>query len=123
MKKSRTFISKIYLFLLIIIYSLNNKIMNLNRMIIPSKNIKFIKLCIVSPLFEILSNVVYLVSFFLLAFRILAMGSFFSNFQLNTLLSNYFDENYFSTIYTFMQVFYLRGFTLLTQAHFRVIIN
>ena len=74
--------------------------MNLNRMIIPIKNIKFIKLCIVSPLFEILSNIVYLVSFFLLAFRILAMGSFFSNFQLNTLLSNYFDENYFRTIST-----------------------
>lgn len=72
----------------------------MNLKIIPSKNIKFIKLCIVSPLFEILTNVVYLVSFFLLAFRVLAMGSFFSNFQLNTLLSNYFDETYFRTIST-----------------------
>ena len=69
--------------------------MQLNRMILPSQKIKYIKLCIVSPLYEIIFNVIYLISFFLLAFRILSSSKILNSYQLNNILSNTFEEEYF----------------------------
>ena len=41
------------------------------KMIIPSTKIKYKKLFIISPLYEIFSNLGYLVSFFLLTFELI----------------------------------------------------
>ena len=61
-------------------------------MIIPSSKIKYIKICIISPLFEILSNLLYIVSFFLLAFQILGPNRYLSNYKKNSLISRFFHE-------------------------------
>lgn len=72
----------------------------MNRMIIPSKKIKYIKLCIISPHYEIIVNLAYIIFFFLLAFHILEMGSDVSNYQINSLIDKTFHKNSFTQIKT-----------------------
>lgn len=66
--------------------------------ILPSSKIKYIKICIISPLFEILSNFLYIVSFFLLAFQILGPNRYLSNYKKNSLISRFFHESDFKSI-------------------------
>ena len=74
--------------------------MNLKRMIIPSKNIKYIKLCIISAQYEILVNLVYILTFFLLIFQFISQGKYFSNYELRRMISLDFQESTFLQIET-----------------------
>lgn len=66
--------------------------------ILPSSKIKYIKICIISPLFEILSNLLYFVTFFLLAFQLLGPNRYLSNYKKNSLISRFFHESDFKSI-------------------------
>ena len=72
----------------------------LRQIIVPSKNIKIIKLCIVSPYYELVGNIIYIVSFFLLAFHIISPSKNFSNYQITNLVSQYFEEDKFKAVTT-----------------------
>jgi len=74
--------------------------MNLKRMIIPSKNIKYIKLCIISAQYEIVVNLVYILTFFLLIFQFISQGKYFSNYELRRMISLDFQESTFLQIET-----------------------
>ena len=72
--------------------------MNLKRMIIPSKNIKYIKLCIISAQYEIIVNLIYIISFFLFVFNFVSQGNYFSNYELRRMISSDFEESTFLKI-------------------------
>ena len=67
-------------------------------MIIPSKNIKYIKLCIISAQYEIIVNLIYILSFFLFVFQFVSQGKYFSNYELRRMISNDFEESTFLNI-------------------------
>ena len=69
-------------------------------MIIPSKNVKYIKLCIISAQYEILVNLTYIISFFLFVFNFVSQGNYFSNYELRRMISSDFDESTFLKIET-----------------------
>lgn len=66
--------------------------------VIHKKNIKYIKLCLISPAFELIINFVYIVSFLLLSFKFYEMGTNFSNYDINLMTKDYLDEKTFFTI-------------------------
>ena len=68
--------------------------------VIQKKNIKYIKLCIISPLYEILTNLVYIVSFLILAAKYTDMGNNFSNYEISLMTEKYFEIERFSSITT-----------------------
>ena len=68
------------------------------KMIIPSTKIKYIKLFIISPLYEIFSNLGYLVSFFLLTFELIDPNRYLSNYKKNTLISRTLHETEFKQL-------------------------
>lgn len=72
----------------------------MNRMLIPSQKLKYVKLCIVSPLYEIIVNVLYIISFFLLAFKLLANNSSISNYRINQLVNEIYEKDEFMKIKT-----------------------
>lgn len=65
------------------------------KMIIPSTKIRYIKLIIISPLYEIVSNIV---SFFLLTFELIEPNQYLSNYKKNTLISRTFHETEFKQL-------------------------
>ena len=69
-------------------------------MFISLKNIKYIKLCIVSPAYEILINLSIIALFFAISFLIQSQGIQMTNYQLTELISNVFDEKSFRNIKT-----------------------
>ena len=74
--------------------------MNKNVGITSSLKCHYIKLFLVSPIYEIISNILYIISFFLLSFQLISKGKHFSNYQLNSLLSSYLNEQSFKSIQT-----------------------
>ncbi len=69
-------------------------------MFISLKNIKYIKLCIVSPAYEIIINLSIIVLFFFISFLIQSQGIQMTNYQLTELISNTFKEEEFRAIKT-----------------------
>ena len=69
-------------------------------MFISLKNIKYIKLCIVSPAYEIIINLSIIVLFFLISFLIQSQGIQMTNYQLTELISDTFKEQEFRSIKT-----------------------
>ena len=67
-------------------------------MYIPLKNIKYVKLCIVSPAYEILINLAIIILFFIISFLIQSQGIQMTNYQLTELISETFDEVTFRSI-------------------------
>ena len=74
--------------------------MNLNHIILPSKKIKYIKLCLISPTYEIIVNCVYIISFLILSYILINNSEKLNSFQLNHLISKTFNESDFKTIET-----------------------
>ena len=74
--------------------------MNLNHIILPSKKIKYIKLCLISPTYEIIVNCVYIISFLILSYILIKNSDKLNSFQLNNLISKTFNESDFKTIET-----------------------
>lgn len=66
--------------------------------VIHKKNIKYVKLCLISPPFELITNLVYIVSFVLLSFKFYEMGNNFSNYDINQMAREYLDEKTFREI-------------------------
>ena len=75
------------------------------KMFISLKNIKYIKLCIVSPAYEIIINLSIIVLFFTISFLIQSQGIQMTNYQLTELISNTFDEEGFRSIQTKTQYY------------------
>ena len=69
-------------------------------MFISLKNIKYIKLCIVSPAYEIIINLSIIVLFFTISFLIQSQGIQMTNYQLTELISDTFKEQEFRRIKT-----------------------
>ena len=69
-------------------------------MFISLKNIKYIKLCIVSPAYEIIINLSIIVLFFTISFLIQSQGIQMTNYQLTELISDTFKEQDFRSIKT-----------------------
>jgi len=69
-------------------------------MFISLKNIKYIKLCIVSPAYEIIINLSITVLFFTISFLIQSQGIQMTNYQLTELISDTFREQQFRSIKT-----------------------
>ena len=69
-------------------------------MFISLKNIKYIKLCIVSPAYEIIINLSIIVLFFVMSFLIQSQGIQMTNYQLTELISDTFQEQRFKSIKT-----------------------
>ena len=69
-------------------------------MFISFKNIKYIKLCIVSPAYEIIINLSIIVLFFTISFLIQSQGIQMTNYQLTELISDTFQEHKFRSIKT-----------------------
>ena len=67
-------------------------------MFISLKNIKYIKLCIVSPAYEIIINLSIIVLFFTISFLIQSQGIQMTNYQLTELISDTFREQQFRSI-------------------------
>ena len=67
-------------------------------MFISLKNIKYLKLCIVSPAYEILINLSIIVLFFTISFLIQSQGIQMTNYQLTELISDTFQEQKFREI-------------------------
>ena len=69
-------------------------------MFISLKCIKHIKLCIVSPAYEIIVNLAIIVLFFAISFLIQSQGIQMTNYQLTELISETFKEQEFRSIKT-----------------------
>lgn len=68
--------------------------------VIRRRNLKYILLCIISPAYEITTNIVYIVSFLILAAKYTDMGNNFSNYEISQMTNKYFEVDSFSTITT-----------------------
>ena len=66
--------------------------------VIKRKNIKFIKLCLISPITKILINILYIISFLVMFILFYAEDQNFNNYEINELVRNYLNYNQFSKI-------------------------
>ena len=69
-------------------------------MFISLNFIKYIKLCIISPAYDIIINLLIMIFFFIMAFLIQSQGIQLTNFQLTELISDTFKERDFRSIKT-----------------------
>ena len=69
-------------------------------MIISLNFIKYIKLCIISPAYDIIINLLMILFFFLIAFLLQSQGIQLTNYQLTELISDTFKESQFRSIKT-----------------------
>ena len=69
-------------------------------MFISLNFIKYIKLCIISPAYDIIINLLIMVFFFVMAFLIQSQGIQLTNYQLTELISDTFKESQFRSIKT-----------------------
>ena len=69
-------------------------------MFISLNFIKYIKLCIISPAYDIIINLLIMVFFFVMAFLIQSQGIQLTNFQLTEIISDTFKEQEFRSIKT-----------------------
>ena len=66
--------------------------------VIKRKNIKFIKLCLISPITKIFINILYIISFLVMFIMFYSEDQNFNNFEINELVRNYLNYNKFSDI-------------------------
>ena len=66
--------------------------------VIKRKNIKFIKLCLISPITKILINILYIISFLVMFILFYAEDQNFNNYEINELVRNYLNYNKLSDI-------------------------
>ena len=69
-------------------------------MFISLNFIKYIKLCIISPAYDIIINLLMILFFFIIAFLIQSQGIQLTNYQLTELISDTFKESEFRSIKT-----------------------
>ena len=69
-------------------------------MFISLNFIKYIKLCIISPAYDIIINLLMILFFFIIAFLIQSQGIQLTNYQLTELISDTFKESQFRSINT-----------------------
>ena len=69
-------------------------------MFISLNFIKYIKLCIISPAYDIIINLLMILFFFIIAFLIQSQGIQLTNYQLTELVSDTFKESEFRSIKT-----------------------
>ena len=74
-------------------------------MFISLNFIKYIKLCIISPAYDIIINLLIMIFFFIMAFIIQSQGIQLNNFQLTELISDTFKEQEFRSIKTKTQYY------------------
>ena len=74
-------------------------------MFISLNFIKYIKLCIISPAYDIIINLLIMIFFFIMAFLIQSQGIQLNNFQLTELISDTFKEQEFRSIKTKTQYY------------------
>ena len=67
-------------------------------MIISLKFIKYIKLCIISPAYDITINILIIILFFIISFLIQSQGIQLNNYQLTEMVSDIFKESTFRSI-------------------------
>lgn len=77
----------------------------MNRMLFQTQKFKYVKLCIVSPLYEILVNLLYIISFFLLSFHLLANNSSISYYRINQIANEVYEKEAFMKIKTESDLF------------------
>ena len=66
--------------------------------VIQKKNIKYIKLCLISPIFEIITNIIYLTTFLILAFLYTKIGKNYNNYEITEMTSKYLEKETFLSI-------------------------
>ena len=66
--------------------------------VIQKKNIKYIKLCLISPIFEIVTNIIYLTSFLILAFLYTNIGRNYNNNEISRITELYLLKSQFTLI-------------------------
>ena len=66
--------------------------------VIKRKNIKFIKICLISPITEIVINVVFILSFLVMFILFFAQDKNFNNYQISEITKNYLNYDNFSEI-------------------------
>ncbi len=66
--------------------------------VIQKKNIKYIKLCLISPIFEIVTNIIYLTSFLILAFLYTNIGRNYNNNEISKITELYLLKSQFTSI-------------------------
>lgn len=69
-------------------------------MFISLNFIKYIKLCIISPAYDIIINLLIMIFFFIIAFLMQSQGIQLTNYQLTEIISDTFKENQFRSIKT-----------------------
>ena len=74
-------------------------------MFISLNFIKYIKLCIISPAYDIIINLLIMAFFFVMAFLIQSQGIQLTNFQLTEIISDTFKEQEFRSIKTKSQYY------------------
>lgn len=77
----------------------------MNRMLFQTQKFKYVKLCIVSPLYEILVNLLYIISFFILSFHLLANNSSISDYRINQIANEVYEKEAFMKIKTESDLF------------------
>lgn len=66
--------------------------------VIQKKNLKYIKLFLISPVLEIITNLVFMVTFLILAAKLTSMGKNFTNYEIFEMTKNYFLSEKFEEI-------------------------
>lgn len=68
--------------------------------VIQKKSLRYIKLCLISPLFDVVISIVYIVTFLILSFEYFNMGNNFSNYEITQMTKEYLLEDMFKAIKT-----------------------
>ena len=66
--------------------------------VIKRKNIKFLKKCLISPITEIIINIIYIISFLAMFILFFSEDNNFNNFQISEITKNYLNYEKFSEI-------------------------
>ena len=68
------------------------------KAVVQSKGLTYIKLALVSPQLEIITNLIYIISFLLLAANYTYMGINYSNYEITKMTEQYFELQTFNSI-------------------------
>ena len=66
--------------------------------VMKKKNIKYLKKCLISPITEIILNIVYIISFLTMYILFISEDENYNYFQINEIVRNYLDYEQFSSI-------------------------
>lgn len=68
--------------------------------VIQKRSLRYIKLWLISPLFDLITSTIYIVTFLTLSFEYFDMGNNFSNFEITQMTKEYLKEDTFKAIKT-----------------------